>query len=106
MVTGSFAGAVTFGSGEVNVTELVSVDQVDVFVARYAAGGSLVWAKQAGGMDIEGGQGIATFADGSSVVTGSFGGTATFGSGEAKETKLVSVGQDVFVARFNADGGF
>ena len=46
--------------------------------------------------------GIATDSAGNSYVTGFFGGTATFGAGEANETMLTSAGiNDIFVARFS-----
>jgi hypothetical protein len=76
-------------------------------VARYNADGTLARAKRAGGADYDEGIGIAAMADGSFVVTGRFLGTATFGPGEAGETVLTSAGSaDIFVARYNADGGF
>jgi len=49
--------------------------------------------------------GVATFADGSSVITGEFSGTCTFGLGEPGVTTLIAAGSfDMFVARYNADG--
>ena len=63
--------------------------------------GNLIWAKRAGGTNDECGNGITTLSDDSTVVTGSFNATATFGEGEANETVLVSDGfRDIFVARF------
>ena len=44
-------------------------------------------------------------SDGSSLVTGMFGGTATFGPGEPEETTLTPAGgANIFVARYNPDG--
>jgi hypothetical protein len=45
-------------------------------------------------------------ADGSSVVTGIFNGTAVFGEGELNETELTAQGVDfdIFVARYSPDG--
>lgn len=61
-----------------------------------APGPSFSWATQAGqvaGSDVS--RGVAVLADGSSIVTGYFQGTATFGA-----TTLTSAGDnDVFVAR-------
>ena len=58
------------------------------------------WATQAGGTGYDQGFGISALPDGSSIVTGVFSGTATFGS-----TTLTSVGNDdVFTAKMNADG--
>jgi hypothetical protein len=105
VVTGAFQETVAFGAGEANETALTSAGVEDVFVARYDGDGALSWAKRAGGVAPEGGTAVATFADGSSVVCGAFQQTATFGLGEPNETMLTSVGgDDVFVARYNADG--
>jgi hypothetical protein len=47
--------------------------------------------------------GVATFPDGSVVVTGDFSGIATFGEGDATETELTADGnRDIFVARYDA----
>ena len=51
-------------------------------VVREFHDGNLIWAKQAGGMDVDIGDGITTLSDNSTVVTGDFRGTATFGPGE------------------------
>ena len=97
VVTGGFEGSATFGSGEAGATTLVSEGFEDIFLARYHADGRLAWARRAGGPD-QGfdGEGdysddVATFPDGSCVITGRFQGTANFGRGEAKETFRRSV---------------
>jgi hypothetical protein len=60
------------------------------------ADGTWAWATRAGGTGYDYGQGISALPDGSSVVTGFFEGTATFGS-----TTLTSAGSyDVFTARY------
>ena len=65
----------------------------------------LLWAKSAEGTSADKGLGIAAFPNGSSVVTGRFRTSATFGAGEPNESTLTSAGSlDIFVARYNADG--
>jgi Leucine-rich repeat (LRR) protein len=94
-VTGSFSGTATFGS-----TTLTSTGSSDVFVAKYDASGTVLWAKQAGGSNGETVYGIAVDASGNSYMTGNFSGTATFGS-----TSLTSTGSDdIFVAKCDASG--
>jgi hypothetical protein len=105
-VTGDFLGSATFGAGETNETILNSsgnsLDNVDIFVAKYNSSGDLLWAKKAGGSGQDRGYGIAVDGSGDSYVTGDFLGSATFGAGEANETTLNSSGSgDIFVARFS-----
>ena len=95
IVTGLFAGTAAFGS-----TRLISGGDFDVFTAKMNADGTWAWATRAGGSGDNYGQGISALPDGSSIVTGLFSGTATFGS-----TTLTSAGGfDVFTAKMNADG--
>ncbi len=67
--------------------------------------GTLMWSKDAGGPSDDVGYAVATLSDDSTVVTGCFSGTATFGEGEPNETTLSSAGsQDIFLARYEPDG--
>jgi uncharacterized delta-60 repeat protein len=104
VVTGWFSGSATFGEGEPNETTLVTAGDNDIFIARYNADGTLAWAKRAGGVSFDSGFGITALSDNSTVVTGDFEYSATFGEGEPNETTLVSAGSDVFIARYNANG--
>jgi uncharacterized delta-60 repeat protein len=106
-VTGSFEGSATFGPGEANQTVLTSAGDTDIFIARYNLDGTLAWAKRAGGGWYDEGHGITVLSDNSTVVTGWFQNSATFGSGEPNETVLYSAGMgdtDIFIARYNPDG--
>jgi len=105
VVTGPFGGSAIFGEGEANETVLVSHGLIDIFVARYNPDGTLVWVKQAAGTDSDLGDGITPLSDDSTVVTGYYTGSTTFGMGEANETVLNSAGdKDIFVARYYLDG--
>jgi len=107
VVSGYFVGSAVFGVGEPNETTLTSDGgRSDIFIARYNPDGSLAWAKRAGGASLEEGLGITALPDNSTVVTGSFQGSATFGNGEPNETTLTSDGGkcDIFIARYNPDG--
>ncbi|GAB3582069.1 hypothetical protein GCM10027345_25690 [Hymenobacter daeguensis] len=94
-VTGLFTGTLTLGP-----TTLVSAGGNDVFVAKWSeASNGFLWAQRAGGTGDD--QPYALALNGASVyVTGSFNGTAAFGS-----TTLTSAGAaDVFVAKLTDAG--
>jgi hypothetical protein len=105
-VTGFFKDGAVFGSGEPNEVELSIVDPVEtnVFVARYAADGSLMWVAASSASSHSQGRGVGGLPDGSCVVTGVFFGAVTLGPGEPNETTLATEGVAMFVARFTPDG--
>jgi len=109
VVAGTVTQIAVFGAGEPNETLLRAAGDYDVFLARYEADGTLAWVRHDGGA--AGSRafvgGLAAGADGSYVMTGNFVGVMIFGEGGPNAEGLFAVGnQDVFVARFSADGGF
>jgi hypothetical protein len=107
VVTGDFNHTPTFGEGEPNKAVLESAGDWDIFVAGYDLNGKFLWVKQAGGSGgtddtgNECGRGITALSDNSTVVTGGFYGSATFGICDPFYTVLTSAGQDdIFVARY------
>jgi hypothetical protein len=109
VLTGSFSGNAVFGLREANETVLSSQGPNDVYVARYAADGSLVWVTRAGGIGIDYGSGIAALPDGSSLVTGRCSSNAMFGPGEPNQATVepgdaYDEAYFAFVARYDADG--
>ncbi|HLT45753.1 MAG TPA: SBBP repeat-containing protein [Rubricoccaceae bacterium] len=95
-VTGSFKATATFGT-----FDLTSGGGSDVFLAKYAAGGDVLWARGGGGPGFfDQGEGVAVDASGNAYVAGQFGGTATFGA-----SALTSAGaQDVFLVKYAPSG--
>ncbi len=98
IITGLFDGTATFGA-----TTLISTGASDVFTAKVNADGSYAWATKAGGPgSYDRAFGVSVLPDGSSIITGDFSGTATFGT-----TTLISAGfNDIFTAKVNADGSY
>ena len=94
-VTGVFSGTATFG----NLTLTASGDEYDqdLFAAKLDATGNWLWALQAGGLELDYGNGIDLDGAGNAYVTGEFGDIATFGS----HTLTSSGGTDIFVAKLS-----
>jgi hypothetical protein len=105
VVVGNFTGQVVLGAGEANEVTLTSADMVDSYVARYNANGTLAWATRLGAFGDDYAIAIAAAAGGACVVVGYFESTITLGGGEPNETTfLAKLRDDLFVARYNANG--
>jgi len=92
---GFFQGAGAFGSMTLN-----SAGGEDGYVMRLNPSGQVVWARRFGGTGSDRVRWMGVRADGTSLITGWFEGTITFGS-----TTLTSAGnKDIFVAELDADG--
>ncbi len=97
IITGNFNGTITFG----DQPPLESVGGTDIFIVKYDTKGNVVWAKQVGATNYDSSWDISVLTDGSSIITGSFGGTVAFGDQPA----LVSSGEnDIFIAKYDTDG--
>jgi hypothetical protein len=102
ILTGDFNGTATFAPRTIagGSYSLTSAGSGDIFVAKVSADGYWQWATGAGGTAQERGNAVSVFSDGSSIVTGWFNGTVTFGS-----TTLTSAGgTDIFVAKVSPTG--
>ncbi|MFH1676303.1 MAG: hypothetical protein ABIC40_04685 [bacterium] len=105
VITGCFKGTAYFGVGEPSQISLNSYGSTDIFIACYNPDGMLVWAKNAGGPDDDGGYAVVALSDNSVAVTGDFETLAIFGKGEPHQTAITSKGSyDMYVARYNPDG--
>ncbi len=106
-ITGWFQQTAVFGEGDPNQTVLASTipANLDGFVARYNADGTLAWASQIRGEQNIYSRAITATGDGGVAVSGDFRGTVVFGFGEPNETSLAAVGgQEIFVAAYRGDG--
>jgi hypothetical protein len=92
---GDFQGTVSFGG-----TTLTSAGGYEVFVAKLTSTGTVAWAKRLGGGGNDWGYGLALDRSGNVYVSGSFQGTATFGT-----FSLTTAGSyGAFVARLDGNG--
>ena len=74
-ITGTFNSTVSFG-----VTVLKATGSQDIYVAKLDSAGKALWAASYGGSSLDYGYAIAVDGQGNSYTTGSFSGSATFGS--------------------------
>lgn len=98
-VTGLFySPTITFGS-----TTLTNAGGSDIFIVKYDANGTVVWAKSAGGSGDDTGSGIAIDANGNSYITGSFlSSTITIGSTTLSNAGIYNC--DMFVMKYDTNG--
>lgn len=90
---------------ELGNEEALSVDNKKAVATGTAL--QLSWVKRAGGGSADECYDATVLPDGSVVVVGYFGGSATFGLGEPGAVTLASAGgKDVFLARYGPDGSF
>ena len=95
-VTGLFHDKAIFG----DYTLIANGSYSDLFIAKYAANGVLLWVRQAGGTAPDLSQGIDTDLCGNAIITGYFRDQTDF-----EGTTLISEGlNDVFIAKYDFDG--
>jgi hypothetical protein len=96
-IIGGFFYIATFGT-----TTLTSQGDEDMFVVKLDTNGNWQWAKRAGGTSYDNGYCIAVDASENTFISGSFNGTASFGT-----TTLTSQGdEDMFVAKLDTNGNW
>ena len=103
-VSGFFTGVATFDGGANPTLSLTTRNDFDAFLAKYSPEGDLLWVQQAGGPQQDTGRGVAVDQQGRALWTGSFAGTATWGSGASAVARTSAGGSDGFLARFLPDG--
>ncbi|MEO7329315.1 MAG: hypothetical protein ABI193_12095 [Minicystis sp.] len=97
LLTGYFSGVVNFGAGL-----LTSAGGSDMFVAKFAPSGTVLWSKRFGGADGQYGRGIDVDPAGDIVVLCAFDSAIDFGGG-----LLISKGDlDVALVKLDAAGNF
>jgi hypothetical protein len=104
ITTGTFSGVATFGNHT-----LTSNGPEDIFITKLSSTGDFLWAKRAGGpstdRNADVGLSVDVLGDGSSIITGHFKETASFGE---LPPLVVSqgTGSDIFVTKLDPDGNF
>ncbi|HNR18994.1 MAG TPA: T9SS type A sorting domain-containing protein [Bacteroidia bacterium] len=103
--TGKIAGTADFDPGA-GVLNLVSNGGDDMFIAKYSATGTLLWAHNIGGTGTETAQSMALDATGNCYITGRFAGTVDFDPGAGISTINSSGPFDVYIVKLNSSGNF
>ena len=98
-VTGYFKSP-TASFGNITLLNSSGTNSADIFVVKYDPAGNVLWAKQAGGPDIDYGYAIAVDSSSNSYLSGVFSGTATFGS-----ITLSNTGSTHFIAKYGGSSG-
>ncbi len=102
-VAGQIRGTASFVNNSTGVaTTLVSKGGNDIFVAKYDPEGNLVWATQGGGTGDDDARGMTIDKQGNCYVTGSFRGSATFGT----TTITANGAADMLLLKLDTDGNF
>ena len=75
-----------------------------LFLHRYAADGSGIWMREQGGTGVVTATSVGAFPDGSSLVTGQFTGSTTFGNPPDAVTLTALTPPDSFHVKYDPDG--
>jgi len=104
-ITGSFRGTVDFDPGP-GVFNLISAGNADIFVAKLASSGGLLWARAMGGPGSDQANGIAVDSSGNVYTAGRFEGVADFDPGLGSYGLTSAGGGDAFVSKLDSSGNF
>lgn len=102
IATGSFNNSAA-DMGGITLTS----SSTDIFIAKYASAGNLIWAYNVGGTGMEGATDISIDPNDNIVIAGLFNGTADFDPSSAAFPLTVtgpSNVMDIFVAKYSASG--
>lgn len=104
-LAGNLIGTVDFDPGP-STALLTSAGGSDIYVSKYSADGSYVWAIGIGGTATDGGYGVAADSMGNVYVTGSFLGLIDFDPGPDSAILTAIGSTDIFVAKYDSNGNY
>jgi len=104
-VTGDFSDTVDFDPGA-GISNLMSVDGLDIFIQKLDANGNLLWVKQMGGTGNNRGNSIIADSMGNVYAAGIFSGTVDFDPGVNTFNLTSFGGRDVFIQKLDFNGNF
>lgn len=103
-ITGNFSETASFGDLS-NSTQLTSLGDNDIFVAKYNTNGDFIWAKRGGGIESDVSRGIVANSSGI-YISGTFRSIADFNTPTSTTSNLLaSAGaSDIFIVKYNSSG--
>jgi len=104
-VTGEFLDTVDFDPGP-GTDEHTSKGITDCFLSKFDSEGEFQWARTWGGVDWDQGYGVAVSGSGSVYVAGKFRYTVDFDPGSGVDEHTSNGWEDVFLSKFDEEGGF
>ena len=105
-VTGRFQGTVDFDPDGVAVNNLTSNGGYDMFVAKYDANGTHIWAFNMGSTQDDSSQGIAVDNSGNVYLVGMFLGNMDFDPSAGTTSLATAGGYDISISKYTTAGAF
>lgn len=102
---GYFIGTADFDP-TAGVSNLTSAGNQDIFVTKFDASGSFIWAKRIGGTNSEIPEGMTVDASGNVIIVGNLYNTVDFDPDPNTTFNLTPSGTDVFICKLDASGNF
>jgi len=103
---GSFEGTVDFDPDSTGFFNLNSIGESDIYISKYDASGSFVWARSIGGNDYDYGLSLSIDKDGNAYTTGWFVGTVDFDPGTGVYNLTSNGDYDIFISKLDPSGNF
>jgi hypothetical protein len=97
-VTGNYSGTANFST----ISKTSLSNSSDIFIAKYNSIGAVQWVQSAGGSSSDFGINVAIDNTGNAYITGTYSGTATFGT----VSKSAMILNEAFIAKYNNNGVF
>ncbi|MBL7943702.1 MAG: hypothetical protein JNM00_13095 [Flavobacteriales bacterium] len=105
VVAGTISGAADFDPGA-GTTTLTPIGNKDIFIAKYALDGSLIWAKNIGGTGEDYPDALEVDFSSSVIIGGWFTGPADFDPGAGVANQVSTGATDNFIAKYDATGNY